>query len=482
MHHKTVAEIAKDLAEKRYSSVELTHYLLSQIKQKDPALNSFITVTHEQALQQAHDADRRRANGQATAVTGIPLGHKDIFCTKGVKTSCGSKMLDNFIAPYDAFIIEKFNAAGCVMLGKTNMDEFAMGSSGENSFYGPTKNPWDLQRVPGGSSSGSAAAVAAGFVPAATGTDTGGSIRQPAALSGITGLKPTYGRVSRFGMVAFASSLDSGGLLTKTAEDAAILMNVMAGFDERDSTSVNEPVPDYTQTLNQTLANITIGLPKEFFTHDLDPAIAASMNEAKQVYEKLGATFVEISLPHVNLSGPVYYIIAPAEASSNLARYDGVRYGHRCEQPKDLLDLYKRSRSEGFGEEVKRRIMIGTYVLSAGYYDAYYTKATQIRRLILNDYQNAFKQVDLIMSPTAPSTAFKIGEKANDPLSMYLSDIYTISTNLAGVPGISIPAGLKDGLPIGLQLTANHFREATLLNATHLFQLETNWHRQHPTF
>lgn len=481
MHHKTLAEIAKDLAEKRYSSLELTRHFLSRIETIDPELNSYITVTKEQALKQAEAADQRRAAGKATLLTGIPIAHKDIFCTKGVKTSCGSKMLDNFIAPYDAFVIEKCNEAGGVMLGKTNMDEFAMGSSGENSFYGPTKNPWDLERVPGGSSSGSAAAVAAGLAPASTGTDTGGSIRQPAGLSGITGLKPTYGRLSRFGMIAFASSLDCAGLLTKTAEDAAILMNVMAGFDHRDSTCVNKPVPDYTQTLKQDLKNLTIGLPKEFFTQDLDASIANSMEEAKRVYEKLGARFVEISLPNINLSGPVYYIIAPAEASSNLARFDGVRYGYRCDQPKDLLDLYKRSRSEGFGDEVKRRIMIGTYALSAGYYDAYYTKATKIRRLILNDYTEAFKKVDLIMSPTTPSPAFKIGEKCNDPLSMYLSDIFTISTNLAGLPGISIPAGFKQGLPVGLQLTANHFCEARLLNAAYLFQGQTQWHQQHPT-
>ncbi len=481
MHHKTLAEIAKDLAKKRYSSVELTNHFLTRIKEKDAILNSYITLTQEQALEQAKAADQRRVSGHAGPLTGIPLGHKDIFCTKNIKTSCGSKILDNFIAPYDAFIIEKFNEAGCVILGKTNMDEFAMGSSGENSFYGPAKNPWDLERVPGGSSSGSAAAVAAGLAPATTGTDTGGSIRQPASLSGITGLKPTYGRVSRFGMIAFASSLDSAGLFTKTAEDAAMLMNVMAGFDKRDSTCMNEPVPDYTQTLNQDLKNVTIGLPKEFFTPDLDAGIAESIEEARRVYEKLGVRFVEVSLPNINLSGPVYYIIAPAEASSNLARYDGVRYGYRCKDPKDLLDLYKRSRTEGFGEEVKRRIMIGTYVLSAGYYDAYYTKATKIRRLILNDYLEAFKKVDFIMSPTTPSTAFKLGEKANDPISMYLSDIFTISTNLAGLPGISIPAGFKQSLPIGLQLTAKHFAEAKLLNVAHRFQCETDWHQQHPS-
>lgn len=481
MHYKTIAELAKELTSKKISSVELTTYFLERIKRfRD--LNSFITVTEEFALSKAKLADEQRAKGQSGFLTGIPIAQKDIFCTKGIKTSCGSKMLDNFISPYDATIIEKFNAAGTVMLGKTNMDEFAMGSSNENSYYGPVKNPWDLERVPGGSSGGSSAAVAAYLTPAATATDTGGSIRQPAALCGITGLKPTYGRVSRYGMIAFASSLDQGGLMTRTAEDAAILLNVMAGFDERDSTSVDTPVPDYTATLNNSLKGMRIGLPKEFFDAGLDSDIEKAIQAAIKEYEKLGAVIQEISLPNMSLSIPAYYVIAPAECSSNLARFDGVRYGHRCANPKDLEDLYKRSRSEGFGSEVKRRIMIGTYALSAGFYDAYYLKALKLRGLIRQDFTEAFKKVDIILGPTTPTSAFKLGEKTGDPVSMYLSDIYTIGVNLAGLPGISIPAGFARGLPIGMQLISNNFDEARLLNAAHCYQKVTDWHTKTPAF
>lgn len=481
MHNKTIAQMIKDLNAKTYSSVELTQSFLARIKKYDNELNSFITICDEQALAQAKQADEQRAAGKASNLCGIPVAQKDIFCTDGIKTTCGSKMLDNFVAPYDAHIIKQFNNAGCVMLGKANMDEFAMGSSGENSFYGASKNPWDVKRVPGGSSSGSAAAVAARLAPACTGTDTGGSIRQPAAFCGITGLKPTYGRVSRYGMVAFASSLDSAGLLTQNAEDAALLMNIMAGYDEKDSTSVKHEVPDYTASLHDSLQGKTIGLPKEFFNADLNPVMAKAIEEAKTVFTKMGVNFKEISLTHIAMSAPAYYIIAPAEASSNLARYDGVRYGYRCNSPVDLHDLYVRSRSEGLGDEVKRRIMVGTYALSAGYYDAYYNKARRIRRLILNDYQAAFADVDLILCPSTPTTAFKIGEKSANPLDMYLSDIYTIANNLAGMPGISIPTGFDEHkLPIGLQLTANHFCEAALLNAAHQYQQQTDWHQQVP--
>jgi aspartyl-tRNA(Asn)/glutamyl-tRNA(Gln) amidotransferase subunit A len=479
MHYKTIAELINELNAKKISSVELTTYFLERIKQFNH-LNSFITVTEEHALASAKQADEQRAKGKAGLLTGVPIAQKDIFCTKGIKTSCGSKMLDNFISPYDATVVEKFKAAGTVMLGKTNMDEFAMGSSNENSYYGPVKNPWDPERVPGGSSGGSSAAVAAYLAPGATGTDTGGSIRQPAALTGITGLKPTYGRVSRYGMIAFASSLDQGGPMARTAHDAALLLNVMAGFDERDSTSVNIPVPDYTASLNDSLKGLRIGLPKEFLDAALDSHIEKAIQTAIKEYEKLGAVIHEISLPNMSLSIPAYYVIAPAECSSNLARYDGVRYGHRCANPKDLGDLYKRSRSEGFGHEVKRRIMIGTYALSAGYYDAYYLKALKIRDLIRQDFAEAFKKIDIIIGPTTPTTAFKLGEKTKDPVSMYLSDIYTIGVNLAGLPGISIPAGFTDGLPIGMQLIGNMFEEARLLNAAHCFQKETDWHTKSP--
>jgi len=480
MHHKTVVELSIALKNKEFSSVELTRHYLDRIKQFDKSLNCFVSVTEETALNTAQAADELLAQDKGGSLTGIPMAQKDIFCTEGIKTSCGSKMLDNFIAPYDATVIAKFKAAGTVMLGKTNMDEFAMGSSNETSYYGSVKNPWNTECVPGGSSGGSAAAVAASLAPASTGTDTGGSIRQPAALCGITGMKPTYGRVSRYGMIAFASSLDQGGPIARTAEDVALLLNAMAGFDEKDSTSVNEAVPDFTADLNKSLKGMKIGLPKEYFKDGLHPEVAAAIETAIKEYEKLGASIQEISLPNTSLSVPCYYVIAPAECSSNLARYDGVRYGYRCDDPKDLEDLYKRTRSEGFGSEVKRRIMVGTYALSAGYYDAYYIKAQKVRRLIRDDFMNAFKKVDIILSPTTPTPAFKEGEKANDPISMYLSDIYTIAVNLAGLPGMSVPAGFVNQLPVGMQLIGNLFDESRLLNAAHQYQQVTDWHKRTP--
>jgi aspartyl-tRNA(Asn)/glutamyl-tRNA(Gln) amidotransferase subunit A len=480
MHNLSIKQLAEGLRAKKFSARELAKHFLARIEQHASRLNCFITVTQEQALAAADAADKRIRAGEGNPLTGVPVAHKDIFCTDGVKTSCGSKMLDNFIAPYDATVVARLKQAGAVMLGKTNMDEFAMGSSNETSFYGVVKNPWDLARVPGGTSGGSAAAVAAKLAPGATGTDTGGSIRQPAALCGITGLKPTYGRVSRYGMIAFASSLDQGGPMARSAEDCAWLLQGMAGFDARDSTSIDRAVPDYTAGLNGSLAGLRIGLPKEYFGEGLDEGVAGVIEEAIAVYRSLGCEVTEISLPNTRLAVPVYYVVAPAECSSNLARYDGVRYGYRCENPKDLTDLYKRSRGEGFGAEVKRRIMIGTYVLSAGYYEAYYLKAQQVRRLISDDFKRAFKQVDVIMGPTSPSTAFKLGEKAGDPVRMYLSDIYTIAVNLAGLPGISIPAGFHKGLPVGLQIIGNYFEECRLLNVAHQFQQETGWHARSP--
>ncbi|MFO1430761.1 MAG: Asp-tRNA(Asn)/Glu-tRNA(Gln) amidotransferase subunit GatA [Candidatus Competibacteraceae bacterium] len=480
MHTKTIAELAAGLRAGEFSSEELTRTLLERIERLDPQLNAFITVTAESALAQAREADRRRAAGESGPLLGVPIAHKDIFCTLGVRTSCGSRMLDSFIAPYDATVIEKCQAAGLVMLGKTNMDEFAMGSSTETSYYGPTRNPWDLNAVPGGSSGGSAAAVAARLVPGATGTDTGGSIRQPASLCGITGLKPTYGRVSRWGMIAYASSLDQGGAFARTAEDVALLLQVMAGFDPRDSTSAEQPVPDYSATLNDSLAGLKIGLPKEYFGQGLDPQVAAVIETALAEYRRLGAELVEISLPNAGLAIPSYYVIAPAECSSNLARFDGVRYGYRCQNPRDLLDLYTRSRGEGFGAEVKRRMMIGTYALSAGYYDAYYLKAQQIRRLIGQDFRAALSRVDVIMGPTSPTVAFNLGEKVDDPVTMYLSDIYTIAVNLAGLPGMSIPVGFVGGRPVGLQLIGAYFAEAKLLNVAHCYQQVSDWHRRLP--
>jgi len=480
MHNKNLAELAKGMASGEYSSVELTTHFLERIKRYDKRLNGFITLTEEQALLKAASADECRSRGEAGPLTGLPIAQKDIFNTEGVKTSCGSKMLDNFVAPFDATVIEKLNAAGTVMLGKTNMDEFAMGSSNETSFYGPVLNPWDTERVPGGSSGGSSAVVAARLAPAATGTDTGGSIRQPASLCGITGLKPTYGRISRWGMIAFASSLDQAGPLAQGAEDCAMLLGAMAGFDAKDSTCMDEPVADYRAGLNESIEGLKIGLPKEYFSAGLDSQVEQAVTEALKVYESLGAELVEISLPNSHLAVPVYYVVAPAECSSNLSRFDGARYGYRCSDPKDLDDLYLRSRGEGFGPEVKRRILIGTYALSAGYYDAYYLKAQQIRRLISNDFVEAFKEVDVIMGPTSPGVAFKLGEKSDDPVSMYLSDIYTIAVNLAGLPGMSVPAGQVSGLPVGLQLVGNYWAEAKILNIAHRFQQETDWHRQMP--
>jgi aspartyl-tRNA(Asn)/glutamyl-tRNA(Gln) amidotransferase subunit A len=476
MYKQTVTELSKGLTDKEFSSVELTQEFLTRIKTLDNNYNSFITVTEESAIEQAKQADKLIASGKNQPLTGIPLAQKDIFCTKGVKTSCGSKMLDNFISPYDATVINNFNQQNAIMLGKTNMDEFAMGSSNETSWYGSVKNPWNEEMVPGGSSGGSAAAVAACLAPAATGTDTGGSIRQPAALCGITGLKPTYGRVSRYGMIAFASSLDQAGPMAKSAQDCALLLNTMASFDAKDSTCVNRDVPDYTSSLNNDLSGLKIGLPKEYFSSGLDSDVEKVIQQAITSYEKLGATIKEISLPNTHLAAPAYYIIAPSECSSNLSRYDGVRYGYRCEDPKNLEDLYIRTRGEGFGDEVKRRILVGTYALSEGFYDAYYVKAQKIRRLISDDFKSAFSQVDILMGPTAPTTAFKLGEKTDDPLTMYLSDIYTIAVNLAGLPGMSIPAGFVNNLPVGLQLIGNYFDEQKLLNAAHQFQLNTDFH------
>ena len=480
MHDKPLTELAAGLRAGDFSSEELTRACLERIAEHDGTLNSFITVDEEHALAQARAADARLRQGEAGPLTGIPVAQKDIFCTDGVLTTCASRMLENFIAPYSATVVEKFDAAGAVMIGKTNMDEFAMGSSNETSYYGPVRNPWNPETVPGGSSGGSAAAVAARLVPAATGTDTGGSIRQPAALCGVTGLKPTYGRVSRWGMIAFASSLDQGGPIARSAEDAALLLGVMAGFDERDSTSIDRPVPDYTATLNDDIRGLKIGLPKEYFGEGLEAGVAQAVEAALDEYRRLGAEIVEISLPNTHLAVPAYYVVAPAECSSNLSRFDGVRFGHRCEEPEDLEDLYKRSRGEGFGAEVKRRIMIGTYALSAGYYDAYYLKAQKVRRLIRDDFLRAFEQVDVIMGPTTPAPAFRLGEKTDDPITMYLSDIYTIAVNLAGLPGMSIPAGFVDGLPVGLQLIGNHFDEARLLNVAHRYQQVTDHHRQGP--
>lgn len=479
MHELSVSQLVAGLNKGDFSSVELTKHFVSRM-QEHQDLNAFITELGERAILQASNADKLIKQKKHSALTGIPLAHKDIFCMYGVKTSCGSKMLDNFIAPYDAAVVQKLDQAACVVLGRTNMDEFAMGSSNETSYYGPVKNPWNTSCVPGGSSGGSAAAVAARLTPLATGTDTGGSIRQPAALCGITGLKPTYGRVSRYGMIAFASSLDQGGPFAKSAEDCAYLLQAMAGFDEKDSTSLDQPVPDYLQSLNGSLKGKVIGIPEEYFSTGLSPGIKKTINGAIDWFEQQGCEIKNINLPNTELSIPAYYVIAPAECSSNLARFDGVRYGHRCEDPKDLRDLYDRSRSEGFGAEVKRRIMIGTYALSAGYYDAYYLKALQIRRLISEDFKKAFEKIDIILGPTTPEPAFKLGEKTHDPVTMYLSDIYTIAVNLAGLPAISIPCGKQDQLSIGMQLIGNYFEEDKLLNFAHQYQLDTDWHKQCP--
>lgn len=475
MHTKSISQLAQGLRSGEFSSVELTQSFLNRIKQHQH-LNAYITVTEEQALLGAQAADARLAQGPAETLTGIPIAHKDIFCTLGVKTSCGSKMLDNFLAPYNATVVDKLQQAGAVMLGKLNMDEFAMGSSNETSYYGAVNNPWNIQAVPGGSSGGSAAAVAAGLAVCATGTDTGGSIRQPAAFCGITGLKPTYGRVSRYGMIAYASSLDQGGPMTRSAEDAAVMLQAIAGFDEKDSTSVDRPVPDYRDGLNHSLAGLKIGLPVEFFGEGLDSGIAATLASAIEEYRRLGAEIIDISMPNLKLAIPAYYVIAPAECSANLSRFDGVRFGHRCQNPADLTDLYTRSRGEGFGKEVKRRILMGTYALSAGYYDAYYLKAQKVRRLISEDFKKAFSAVDAIMSPVTPTTAFGLGEKMADPIAMYLADIYTIAINLAGLPAMSIPAGFVNNMPVGLQIIGQYFDEARLLNIAYQYQQISNWH------
>ncbi|HEY8068565.1 MAG TPA: Asp-tRNA(Asn)/Glu-tRNA(Gln) amidotransferase subunit GatA [Burkholderiales bacterium] len=485
MINSTVSELSAALAARKISSVELTRLFLDRIKGLNGRLNAFITVDEEISLAQARVADERRAGrgnaGEAGPLTGIPVAHKDIFCTRGIRTTCGSRMLADFASPYDAHVIERFNAAGAVLLGKTNMDEFAMGSSNETSHFGPVRNPWDTGRVPGGSSGGSAAAVAARMAPAATGTDTGGSIRQPAALSGVSGLKPTYGVVSRYGMIAFASSLDQGGPLGKSAADLALLMNAMAGFDARDSTSLERPAEDYGRDLNLDLAGLRIGLPREYFADGVDADVLARVREAVRWFESQGAKTVEVTLPNTALAVPVYYVIAPAEASSNLSRFDGVRYGHRAKEYSDLNDMYRRSRAEGFGAEVKRRILIGTYVLSHGYYDAYYLQAQKVRRLIAKDFTEAFARCDLIMGPTAPSTAFALGAKSEDPVQMYLNDIFTIPAPLAGLPGLSIPCGFDGkGLPVGLQIMGNYFAEAKMLGAAHRYQQATDWHLRAP--
>ena len=477
MLNSSLVKLGAALRAKKISSVELTQLYLDRIAKLNPALNAFISVNPGTSLAQAREADARIAAGTADALTGIPIAQKDIFCARGWRTTCGSRMLENFIAPYDAHVIEQFNNASAVNLGKTNMDEFAMGSSNETSYYGAVKNPWDSNAVPGGSSGGAACAVAARLCAAATGTDTGGSIRQPAALCGISGLKPTYGTVSRYGMIAFASSLDQAGPMARGAEDLALLLNTMAGFDERDSTSLQREKEDYARDLNKPLNGLRIGLPKEFFTEGLSKDVAQAVEAAIAEYKKLGATVVDISLPNSRLSVPVYYVLAPAEASSNLSRFDGVRYGYRAPEYSDLTDMYEKTRAQGFGAEVKRRIMIGTYVLSHGYYDAYYLQAQKIRRLIAQDFAEAFKQCDVIMGPTSPSTAFNLGEKGDDPVQMYLSDIYTIAVNLAGLPGMSIPCGFgKNNMPVGLQIIGDYFDEARMLNAAHQYQLATDWH------
>lgn len=481
MINASLKQLSSQLAARKISSVELTQQYLDRINSLNPDLNAYITLNAEASLLQAKMADARLAAGKGEALTGIPFAQKDIFCAKGWRTTCGSRMLETFISPYDAHVISQFNNAGAVNLGKTNMDEFAMGSSNETSYFGAVKNPWNRKAVPGGSSGGTAAAVAARLCAAATGTDTGGSIRQPAALCGISGLKPTYGVVSRYGMIAFASSLDQAGPMARSAEDLALMLNVMAGFDERDSTSLQRDKEDYTRSLAQPLKGLRIGLPKEFFGEGLSADVGKAVAAAIDEYKKLGASVVDISLPNSRLSIPVYYVLAPAEASSNLSRFDGVRYGHRAKEYGDLADMYEKSRSQGFGEEVKRRIMIGTYVLSHGYYDAYYLKAQKIRRLIAQDFVEAYKQCDVIMGPTSPTTAFNLGEKGDDPVQMYLSDIYTIAVNLAGLPGMSIPCGFGDnGMPVGLQIVGNYFDEARMLNVAHQYQLATDHHLKSP--
>ena len=480
LHTKTLAELAAGLENGDFTSVQLTEAMLARIDAHNETLNAFVTVTTDEALAAAAGADAARAAGSGGALNGLPIIHKDIFCTQGVKTTCGSKMLENFISPYNATVVENLANAGAIVLGKTNMDEFAMGSSNETSYFGPVHNPWNLECSPGGSSGGSSASVAARLAPGATATDTGGSIRQPAALTGTVGFKPTYGRVSRYGMVAFASSLDQAGTITRSAEDAAMMMGAMAGFDPKDSTSIDEPVPDYVAGLGESVEGLRIGIVRQHFDEGLDAETGERVKEAIAQLESMGASTVEVDLPNIDMSVPTYYVVAPAECSSNLSRFDGVRFGHRASNPEDLLDLYCRSRGEGFGDEVKRRIMTGTYVLSAGYYDAYYLKAQQVRQLIANDFKNAFADVDVIAGPTTPSPAFKLGEKVDDPIQMYLNDIYTIGANLAGLPAISVPCGFVDGLPVGLHLVGTHFAEGTLLRCAHQYQQQTDFHKACP--
>ncbi|TAH47131.1 MAG: Asp-tRNA(Asn)/Glu-tRNA(Gln) amidotransferase subunit GatA [Betaproteobacteria bacterium] len=486
MINASLVELRRALDARQISSVELATLFLNRIAALDPQLNAFITVDRDGALAAARVADARIAAGEGGPLTGIPLAHKDLFCTEGVLTTCASRMLSNFVSPYDAHVVSLLKEAGAVSLGKTNMDEFAMGSSNESSFYGPTKNPWDITRVPGGSSGGSAAAVAARLAPIATGSDTGGSVRQPAAFCGITGIKPTYGLVSRYGMVAFASSLDQGGAFGASAEDCALLLGAMTGFDARDSTSLERPAEDYAAALaapaaGKPLEGLRIGLPREFFAEGMADGVRAAVEAALAQYRALGASTVEVSLPNAKLAIPAYYVIAPAECSSNLSRFDGVRYGHRAAEYTDLADMYGRSRAEGFGEEVKRRILIGTYVLSHGYYDAYYLQAQRLRRLIAEDFKAALTQCDVIAGPTTPGTAWTLGAMADDPVQMYLSDIYTIAVNLAGLPGISHPCGFDAaGLPVGLQLVGDYFAEGRLLATTHHFQQATDWHQRRP--
>jgi aspartyl-tRNA(Asn)/glutamyl-tRNA(Gln) amidotransferase subunit A len=480
MHQQTMTELAAGLANGDFTSVELTEALLDRIASLNDKLNAFVTVTSTEALAAAVLADEVRASGKGGVLNGLPIIHKDIFCTRGIKTTCGSKMLDNFISPYDATVVEKLAAAGAVVLGKSNMDEFAMGSSNETSYFGPVRNPWNLECSPGGSSGGSSASVAARFAPAATGTDTGGSIRQPAALTGTVGLKPTYGRVSRYGMIAFASSLDQAGVIARSSEDAARMLGVMAGFDARDSTSIDQPVPDYLASIGDSIKGLRVGIVRQHFDEGLEAETGARVKDAIAVMESMGATTVEVDLPNIDLSVPTYYVVAPAECSSNLSRFDGVRFGHRAENAEDLLDMYCRSRGEGFGDEVKRRIMTGAYVLSAGYYDAYYLKAQQVRQLIADDFKKAFADVDVIAGPTTPSPAFKLGDKVDDPIQMYLNDIYTIGANLAGLPALSVPCGFVEDLPVGLHLVGPHFDEETLLRCGHQYQQQTEWHKACP--
>lgn len=479
-HTMSLADLAAAIAGGEITSRQVVEALLERIARHNERLNAFVTITEDQALAAADAADEARQQGRGGPLNGVPIVHKDLFCTRGVRTTCGSRMLENFVSPYDAAAVERLKEAGAVMLGKTNMDEFAMGSSNETSYFGPVRNPWDERRSPGGSSGGSAAAVAARLVPGATGTDTGGSIRQPAALTGTVGLKPTYGRVSRWGMVAFASSLDQAGVITRNAADAALMLGVIAGFDERDSTSVDHPVPDYVAGLERPLDDLRVGIVRQHFDEGLDTRYGACVRESLKALEEAGARLVEVDLPNLDLSVPTYYVVAPAECSSNMSRFDGVRFGHRAGNPKDLLDLYCRSRGEGFGAEVKRRIMTGTYVLSAGYYDAYYLKAQKVRQLISQDFRTAFDDVDLIAGPTTPTPAFALGEKVDDPVTMYLNDIYTIGANLAGLPAISVPCGFVDRLPAGLHLVGPAFSEERILNVAHRYQSQTEWHRACP--